>query len=287
MRNRGNCLLASVPDDSEAENSRFMDSGAGTMLTELAASAMIGCHISRFAAMVAAKIGLDQTLPLNNALRAKLPALILNGMLVTKLWLMEQGIARHTIDNLVKSGQLFALRHGVYMRHGSRFVWQGVVSSLHRMGSSLVAGEMTALELHGWVHYLCLSQQRTIHLHALEPLPSWTGRLGLAETFRRHGTAWLSEQEGAGRDGDGIPVLPFTVDIPWGDGFRTVRISTLERALFEILEDFPAGVSFEHSEQLMEGLTGLLGRGKRVVARTGRLVSRYGITVPGTMHGQT
>ena len=106
-----------------------------------------------------------------------------------------------------------------------------------------------------------------------------------------------------------------------------MRTSTLERALFEILKDVPAGTSFEHAEQLMEGLADLsprrldallrrtrsikvkrlffwlaerlghawmkrldagdfdLGRGKRVLARDGRLVSRYGITVPRTMHG--
>ena len=68
-------------------------------------------------------------MPLNAALRAELPELVPNGLLVTRSWLMEQGLARHAVDNLVKSGQLLPLRPGVYIRPGSRLVWQGVVGS--------------------------------------------------------------------------------------------------------------------------------------------------------------
>ncbi len=265
-------------------------------------------------------------MPLNAALRAELPELVPNGLLVTRSWLMEQGVARHAIDNLVKSGQLLPLRPGVYVRPGSRLVWQGVVGSLQRMGGTFVVGGMSALELHGRTHYLPLAR-RTIHLHGSGPLPSWANRLGLEETFRRHGTAWLSEPEESPEHCERRPLSSFTVEVPWGDGFQTVRTSTLERALFEILKDVPAWISFEHAEQLMKGLADLsprrfdallrrtrsikvkrlffwlaerqghawmkrldagdfdLGRGKRVLARDGRLVSRYGITVPKSMHG--
>lgn len=266
-------------------------------------------------------------MPLNAALRAELPELVPNGLLVTRSWLMEQGLARHAVDNLIKSGQLLPLRPGVYIRPGTRLVWQGVVGSLQRMGRTFVVGGTSALELHGRTHYLPLARRRTIHLHGSGPLPSWANRLGLEETFRRHGTAWLSEPEESPERCEQSPLSSFTVDVPWGDGFQTVRTSTLERALFEILKDVPAGISFEHAEQLMEGLADLsprrldallrrtrsikvkrlffwlaerqghawmkrldagdfdLGRGKRVLARDGWLVSRYGITVPKTMHG--
>ena len=266
-------------------------------------------------------------MPLNAALRAELPELVPNGLLVTRSWLMEQGLARHAVDNLVKSGQLLPLRPGVYIRPGSRLVWQGVVGSLQRMGGTFVVGGTSALELHGRTHYLPLARRRTIHLHGSGPLPSWANRLGLEETFRRHGTAWLSEPEKSTERCEQRPLSSFTVEVPWGDGFQTVKTSTVERALFEILKDVPARISFEHAEQLMEGLADLsprrldallrrtrsikvkrlffwlaerqghawlkrldagdfdLGRGKRVLARDGRLVSRYGITVPKSMHG--
>jgi len=266
-------------------------------------------------------------MPLNAALRAELPELVPNGLLVTRSWLMEQGLARHAVDNLVKSGQLLPLRPGVYIRPGSRLVWQGVVGSLQRMGGNFVVGGTSALELHGRTHYLPLSRRRTIHLYGSGPLPSWANRLGLEEAFRRHGTAWLSEPEQSPERCEQRPLSSFTIEVPWGDGFQAVRTSTLERVLFEILKDVPARISFEHAEQLMEGLADLsprrldallrrtrsikvkrlffwlaerqghawmkrldagdfdLGRGKRVLARDGQLVSRYGITVPKSMHG--
>ena len=266
-------------------------------------------------------------MPLNTALRVELFDLIPNGLLVSRSWLMEQGLIRHTIDNLVKSGQLLSLRPGVYMRPGSRLVWQGAIHSLQRMGGDLVVGGTTALELHGRTHYLSLSRQRTVHLYGAGRLPAWINRLGLVETFRLHGTSWLSEpEESSAGDSKQRHKLFFSVDVPWGDGYQTLRVSTLERALFEILKDIPTGISFEHAEHLMEGLANLsphrldtllrrtrsvkvkrlffwlaerqghawfrrldaadysLGQGKRVLAKDGRLVCRYGITVPKAMH---
>ena len=73
-------------------------------------------------------------MPLNAALRTELLELVPYGLLATRPWLMERGIARHAVDNLVKSGQLIPLRAGVYVRPGSRLVWQGIVCSLQRMG---------------------------------------------------------------------------------------------------------------------------------------------------------
>ena len=82
------------------------------------------------------RCGIDRTrtMPLNAALRAELLELVPYGLLATRPWLMERGIARHAVDNLVKSGQLIPLRAGVYVRPGSRLVWQGIVCSLQRMG---------------------------------------------------------------------------------------------------------------------------------------------------------
>ncbi len=266
-------------------------------------------------------------MPLNVALRTELLELVPYGLLATRPWLMERGIARHAVDNLVKSGQLMPLRAGVYIRPGSRLVWQGIVCSLQRMGSGLVVGGTTALELHGRAHYLPLTGRRAIHLYGPRPLPPWINGLGTAETFHRHGTAWLSGPDGPAGDEARRLTPSLTVDVPWGDGFWAVQTSTAERALFEILKDVPAGVSFEYAERLMESLADLsprrldallrrtrsikvkrlffwlaerqghswakrlepgdfdLGRGKRVLAKGGRLVSRYGITVPEAMHG--
>ena len=128
-------------------------------------------------------------MPLNAALRTKPLELVPYDLLATRPWLMERGIARHAVHNLVKSGQLIPLRLSVYVRPGSRFVWQGIVCSLQRMCDDLVVGGTTALELHGRAHHLPLTRRRTIHLYGPRPLPPWINGLGAAETFHRHGTA--------------------------------------------------------------------------------------------------
>ena len=261
-------------------------------------------------------------MPLNTETRAELLKLVPYGLLATKTWLMQNGLQRHSIDNLVKSGQLKPVLPGVYTRPDSPLKWQGVVSALQRMGIDLTVGGLSALEFQGLSHYVPLSDRGTVHLYGRVSLPSWTNRLGLPVRFRRHGTSQLLKPAGADTDND-----DFTANLTWGDQSRTLRVSTPERALFEVLEDVPAKISFEHAEQLMQGLTTLsprrlekllqrtksvkvkrlffwladrqrhawltkldpgavdLGRGKRVLARGGKLDKKYQITVPEEMHG--
>ena len=108
-------------------------------------------------------------MPLNAALRVELLDLVPYGLLAIRPWLMERGISRHAVDNLVKSGQLIPLRPGVYIRPGSRLIWQGIICSLQRMGGDLVVGGTTALELHGRAHYLPPTRRRAIHLYGPRP----------------------------------------------------------------------------------------------------------------------
>lgn len=261
-------------------------------------------------------------MPVNADIRAELAKLVPYGLLAARSWLMEQGLSRHSLDNLVKSGQLVSLAAGVYKRPETPLKWQGVAVSLQRMGSDFVVGGLTALDLQGLSHYLALSSRRPVHLYGSDPLPTWINKLGLEETFQWHGNArlWAAEQ------GTGMGTA-FTVDLPWGDQTAGLRASCPERAICEVLTDVPEHVSFEHAEQLMQGLTTLsprrleavltrlkhvkakrlffwlaerqghawfkkldpdrfdLGQGKRVVAAGGKLNRKYQITVPDEMHG--
>ncbi len=258
---------------------------------------------------------------------ADLPKLVPRGFVATRGWLMRRGMSRHRLDNSVKSGRLVSVTAGVHALPGTRLVWQGAVCSLQRMGSPLVVGGRTALELHGRAHYIPLASGRTVHLYGPEPPPSWLNRLGLDDIFRGHRTPWLRRPDGSPCAAAPGSEPPFSVDVPWGDGARTIRVSALERALFEVLDGVPRSTSFEHAGLLMESLFDLsprrldfllrrtrsvkikrlffwlsdreghmwakrldsrnydLGRGKRVLARGGRLATEYGITVPEAMHG--
>lgn len=261
-------------------------------------------------------------MPVNAEIRTELAKLVPYGLLATRSWLLDKGLARHSLDNLVKSGQLVSLAPGVYKRPETPLRWQGVVSSLQHMGNDLVVGGITALELQGLSHYLSLSSRTTIHLYGYASLPSWVNKLDLDETFQWHGNArlWVANKQ------KGQPVV-FTLDLPWGDQPAALKVSCPERAICEVLVDVPREISFEHADQLMQGLTTLsprrleavlyrlkhvgakrlffwlaerqghtwfrklnpdrfdLGHGKRVLAKGGKLDRKYLITVPEEMHG--
>lgn len=263
-------------------------------------------------------------MPVNADLRTKLTKLVPYGFLVTRHWLVAQGVERHGIDNLVKSRQLITLFSGVYTRPETKLTWKGVVCSLQRMGSALVVGGLTALDLQGFAHYLALSGPKTIHLYGSDPLPAWANKLGLKEKFLHHGDVRLFGRQKTSPAGHG---KDFTVELPWGDHTWALQASSPELAVLELLEEVPEKVSFEHADQLMQGLTGLsprrlesllsrtrsvkvkrlffwfaerqhhawlgklhsedfdLGSGKRVLAKGGRFDKKYRITVPEEMHG--
>jgi len=263
-------------------------------------------------------------MPVNAERRAALPALVPYGLLVTRTWLLEKGVTRHSLDNLVKSDQLISLVQGVYKRPETVLTWQGVLCSLQRMGSDLVLGGLTALEQQGLAHYLSLSEQKIIHLYGYDRLPSWVNKLGLPETFYRHGDSRLWGKGNEKRRG---PSDTFTVDLPCSGLPYTLRVSTPERAICEVLADVPTKVSFEHADQLMQGLPGLsprrltdllhrlksvkvkrlffvlakrqnhawmkkldptqfnLGSGKRVLIKGGKLDKEFQITIPEETYG--
>lgn len=239
---------------------------------------------------------------------------------------MGQGFRGSTIDNLLRSGQLTPLQRGVYARAGAQLTTAGVVASLQKMGSDLVVGGTSALELHGRTYYIRLSDSSTVGLHGCDPLQRWVNALGLSDRFRRHSTARLFGHLAVQPQDDAYGLrYPFIVIRPWGRW--EVRISTIERALFEVLQEVPTKKSFEDAELLMQGLPDLsplrlkrlllrvrsvktkrlffwlaerqgfawskrirssdfdLGSGKRVLEKSGRLVAKYGITVPESMYG--
>lgn len=251
--------------------------------------------------------------------------LIPYGFVATRTSLAAKGVTRHTLDNWIKSGRLVSLVPGVVMRPDtSKLTWQGVVCSLQSlMGEELVLGGLTSLELLGLEHYLALSGKKTIHLYGSDALPAWVNKILPETVFVYHNAQKIF---------DGDPLKEFSQTVAWGTDDWPMTISSPERALFEVLLDVPDHLSFEHVDQLMQGLvtlsprrlnrllerctnikvkrlflwlaerhqhpwlkklelekftmeSGALGAGKRMLAKGGRLDSKYLITVPEELHG--
>jgi len=242
-------------------------------------------------------------------------ALVPYGLLVTRKWILSQGIERHTLDNWIKSKQLISVTQGVYTRPDTKLTWTGIVNSLQKcMGYDLSVGGITALNLLGHGHYAELGNVTTVHLYGNTTPPKWINQLLDNVQFIRHKT--IFEQPTA---------LRCAPDL------ETLTISTAERAWFEILMDVPKNISFEHADQLMQGLVNLspnrlnqlleacqnikvrrlflwfgehhkhawfkkintenftidngrLGSGKRMLVKGGKLDPKYLITVPTEMY---
>ena len=250
----------------------------------------------------------------------QLEVILPHAMVATKKWLVANGIGRHSLDNALKSRKLEALAVGVYARPGVTVPWEGVVTSLQLMSEAPVhVGGVTALELLGYGHYLSSSSKRSIHLYSEKKPQAWVNRLKLESRFQWHGTRTLWSQEV-------LVDKAMVKEFRWREELPELHVSTAEKASLEMLVDVPKSMSFEHADELMQGLTSLspgkleillkacrsvkakrlffwlaerqgyswvgkldcqdfdLGKGKRMIAKGGRLDKKYEITVPKYMH---
>ena len=100
-------------------------------------------------------------MPINAERRKKLSELLPEGVITIPSWLIENGFKRTAIDNLVKSGILTAIHHGVYVRGSATLQWQSIVYSLQSiLQMDIVIGGLTSLEMQGFSHYLSFSETK-------------------------------------------------------------------------------------------------------------------------------
>ncbi|KSW17439.1 hypothetical protein OJ22_11525 [Proteus mirabilis] len=193
--------------------------------------------------------------------KQSLKTLLPYGMLATKKWLTEQGLSTHALDNAVKTDTLLLLATGVYSQYSRAVTWEGVVASMQHMMEksvdeqlpSIVVGGLSALSISGLSQYLSLGSTPHIHLYATKKLPSWLARLSLPIKFEGHSTSKLWP-DSLSQD------IAFVKKHEWGEQLPPVYFSCPEKAILEVLMDLPESVSFEHADELMQGLVNLSPR---------------------------
>lgn len=198
--------------------------------------------------------------------REKLFELVPEGVPVTRSYLLQKGFSVHALDNAVKSGQLETLAHGVYARPKTNITWQGIVCSLqHLPARGLSIGGLTALEMQGLGHYLPMGGQRVVHLFGIDKPPNWVSKLLSDVTFVHHNINALGARYLVNHEYDPVkretylqdPLHNSTLSLPWREGAWPLTASSPERAMLEVLFDVPKEISFEHADQLMQGLNTL------------------------------
>lgn len=175
---------------------------------------------------------------------------VLPGQLVDTPTLQSHGITRMLAHKYIESGWLEPVVRGLYRRPcaaSGLLDWQLVVRSLqHIMGYSSVVGGRTALELQGHAHYLPMRNEQIIHLHG-DRHPTWLKRLPDANRYRLHSARLFAlNQEDE------------TVDVETPVG--TLKCSTPERAILELLDELPKRESVHIVDTIFEGLASVRPR---------------------------
>lgn len=199
------------------------------------------------------------------------------GLLVSAAWLEKKGYSAALRKKYVAAKWLEQPAHGVFRRPGGRLQWQEVVLSLqHIMQLPVIVGGRSALELHGFSHYVSMGPNQPIHLYGDKPLPGWVSKLDLPETFVFHNAKKLFQEEpiaygltnakmnlADGSTSSRDPVhrsFNSFASQSWGSRDWPLTLSTPERAILEFLDEVPQRESFHQADVLMEGLRTLSPR---------------------------
>ena len=169
------------------------------------------------------------------------------GIPITSKYLDYLGISRQLAHQYVKSGWLKKLGYGYYRREGDEITKTGAVVGLEMQGFHAHIGGKTALSLHGYTHYLALTDEKLlIYATNIEKLPGW-----LLERFRcelRMGRLF-NEDEKSDKH--------LYIKRMGSDKKYSPLVSEPERAIIEILDDVPHKQSLDESKKIMESLYNL------------------------------
>lgn len=177
------------------------------------------------------------------------------GLAVSREWLNELSLSKHAIDNLVKSKYLKSVQRGIYVRGYAKLSWQSVVYTLQQiLKKDFIIGGLSALEMQGFSHYLPLSQQIEIHLYGDNVLPNWVNTV--SDTFRF--VRYPSKELFAWKDRK--VVQKSLTDFSWKEDMKDLKIASPELAILQVLQQVPDKISFEHAQELIQGMTTLSPR---------------------------
>lgn len=178
------------------------------------------------------------------------------GVIVTRKWLINTtSLDKHAVDNLVKSEHIRVLQKGVYTRGISQPSWQSIVYTIQFiLNTDYLVGGFTALEMKGFAHYMSQSKKTIIHLYGNDKLPKWINNLSDNIIFVRHSRKELFSSM------EQLHSEKYITGHFWKEEMSKLKISIPEKACLEMLNEVPNKISFEHANQLIQGMTSLSPR---------------------------
>lgn len=175
------------------------------------------------------------------------------GQIVTRKWLLDQGYSNHRLDNQLKSGKLKLLVKGVYTHPDTNLKWQTLAVSLPKLLSQPVSvGGLTALSQQGLAQYANPGGTTSVDFFSSAACPGWIKLLSSQlESSKLNWQTTNRLWQG------GWPQATELKELTWIDTLPPILLSSPEQAFFELLMGVPKTTSFEHADQIMQGLTHL------------------------------
>lgn len=166
------------------------------------------------------------------------------GSVATSTWLNSQGVRFDLAERYRRSGWLKTIGKGACIRTGDTVGWQGAVSALQgQLGMLIHPGGKSALNLLGKSHDVSTSSREEITLYSQrdERVPKWfVSNDWDAQITMVHTGLFPSGLQA------GFSTLTY--------GNFTVRVSSAERAIMEMLYSVPAMNTPEQVKKIFEGL---------------------------------
>lgn len=167
-----------------------------------------------------------------------------SGGVVSSQWLEKLNISKQLRRHYISSKWIESFGRGAFKRVGDRVTWEGALSSIqHQLNIAVHIAGKTALEIQGYAHFVSLKDSRiTLFSPTSVNLPKWFNKNKLGIKVESHQASFLKTEVGIS-----------TKSI---NGFA-LKISSPERAIFEVLYLVPHHQSLEESKHLMGNLATL------------------------------
>lgn len=172
------------------------------------------------------------------------------GTIAVNPWLQKHGIYRQLADQYQKTEWLQRIGSGAFVHLNDKVDWTGGLYAIQdQLKRPIHAAGKTALQIQGYAHFLPLGQGAVITLFG-DPgakLPTWFREYNWGGQIRYKMTNLFPPDPNLGLAKREV-------------GAYSIRLSTPERAVMEVLYLVPKEESFEEARLLMEGLTTLRPR---------------------------
>ncbi|KKB84687.1 hypothetical protein VW29_09895 [Devosia limi DSM 17137] len=184
------------------------------------------------------------------------------GFLVDSRWLEAHGIYRQLAHSYLQAGWLERPLQGLYRRpfirggnESAERDWKiPVLSAQWIMDFKFHVAATTAMELHGYTHYLRMSGPHKLYLHG--DAPSWLSRLDLsADVTVRQGS--LFQDMDVGVDNKEFSLEDNGGELQQSPWQWPMRVSSPERALLETIDEAPNHESFHQIDVLFQSMANL------------------------------